>query len=192
MRKEKKKNLKSGLQLTDEQLRLFEEIFKSLDPHEDKLVRREDLVDSLYMDPEVIAILDSPAIHVDLVGKSVSLRQILELLLSEYRIEKNPKNKKAKEYITLNQFMDFFRRWEGLQLSILDRQSKPRTAESEVFDIYPDYLQLLLDMFNTIPRIYQDYICTKDFLELCRMDPQIQSIEEELCRIDSIETGLKL
>lgn len=96
LRREAKKNVKAGLQLSDNQLKMLEEVFKSLDPHEDRLVKREDLIDSMYMDPEVGALLDRPAIHIEVVGKSITLRQILELVLSEYRIEKNPKIKKAK------------------------------------------------------------------------------------------------
>jgi predicted RNA-binding protein with RPS1 domain len=74
--------------------------------------------------------LDKPAVYVEVVGKSVTVKQIFELLLSEYRHEKNPKAKKAKEYITFNQFMDYFKRWDNIQLSNIDRQIKTKTSES--------------------------------------------------------------
>lgn len=49
---------------------------------------------------------------------------------------------------------------------------------------------LLKDIFNTIPRIYQDYIVSADFIQTCIKDPQILALSDELCRIESVETKL--
>jgi len=51
---------------------------------------------------------------------------------------------------------------------------------------------LLKDIFDTIPRIYQDFVISKDFVSLALKDPQILALGEELCRIQSVETGLKV
>jgi hypothetical protein len=88
--------------------------------------------------------------------------------------------------------LDYFNRWDSINLSNITNTSKTETNEVGIYDIEPEYLQLLQDTFNSIPRIYQDYICVVDFLEVCRKDPQIISIGDELCRINSVETGLGL
>jgi SepF-like predicted cell division protein (DUF552 family) len=48
----------------------------------------------------------------------------------------------------------------------------------------------LKDIFDTIPRIYQNYIVINDFVSIAQKDPQILAISDELCRIQSVETKL--
>jgi hypothetical protein len=50
----------------------------------------------------------------------------------------------------------------------------------------------LKDIFNAIPRIYQDYIVSADFVQSALRDPQILALSDELCRIESVETKLPL
>ena len=38
--------------------------------------------------------------------------------------------------------------------------------------------------------MYQNYIVVIDFVEECRRDPQYKLISEDICRIQSVETGL--
>lgn len=61
-----------------------------------------------------------------------------------------------------------------------------------MFDIPEEYLLLLKDIFNCIPRIYQDYIVSTDFVQTAMRDPQILALSDELCRIESVETGLPI
>jgi hypothetical protein len=49
---------------------------------------------------------------------------------------------------------------------------------------------LIRDIFDGIPRVYQNYIVLMDFVEACKRDPQFKSIAENVCRIQSVETGL--
>ena len=47
-----------------------------------------------------------------------------------------------------------------------------------MFDIEPDYLLILKDIFSTIPRVYQEYIVTNDFITIALKDPQILAIND--------------
>lgn len=49
---------------------------------------------------------------------------------------------------------------------------------------------IIKDIFDTIPRIYQDYIVVNDFINIAMKDPQILAIEDEMCRIQSVETKI--
>lgn len=37
---------------------------------------------------------------------------------------------------------------------------------------------IIKDIFDTIPRIYQDYIVVNDFINIAMKDPQILAIED--------------
>ena len=49
---------------------------------------------------------------------------------------------------------------------------------------------LLKDLFDTIPRVYQDYVVSNDFVMMAMKDPLIMAVGEELCRIQSVETKI--
>jgi hypothetical protein len=55
-----------------------------------------------------------------------------------------------------------------------------------MFDIEEEYLIILKDIFDTIPRIYQNYIVVNDFVGVSIKDPQILALSDELCRIQSM------
>jgi hypothetical protein len=48
----------------------------------------------------------------------------------------------------------------------------------------------LKDIFDTIPRIYQNYVVVNDFISIAEKDPQVLAVSDELCRIQSVETKL--
>lgn len=51
---------------------------------------------------------------------------------------------------------------------------------------------ILKDIFDTIPRVYQDFIVVGDFIQTALMDPLVLSFQEDMCRIQSVETGLPI
>lgn len=50
----------------------------------------------------------------------------------------------------------------------------------------------LKDIFDTIPRVYQNFIVTGDFIQTALIDPLVLSFQEEMCRIQSVETNLPI
>ena len=42
---------------------------------------------------------------------------------------------------------------------------------------------MLKDIFNSLPRIYQDYIISVDFVQAALRDPQILALSDELSRL---------
>lgn len=51
---------------------------------------------------------------------------------------------------------------------------------------------ILKDIFDTIPRVYQDFIVIRDFVQTALKDPLVMGFQEDMCRIQSIETGLPI
>lgn len=45
---------------------------------------------------------------------------------------------------------------------------------------------MLKDIYNALPRIYQDYIVSQDFVQNALRDPQILAVSDELSRIQSV------
>jgi hypothetical protein len=83
-----------------------------------------------------------------------------------------------------------------LDLNQIDKNSKNKlkkdssSHEIELFDIEEEYLFILKDLYDTIPRIYQNYIVANDFINLALKDPQVLAISDEMCRIQSVETKI--
>ena len=47
-----------------------------------------------------------------------------------------------------------------------------------MFDIEEEYLFILKDLFDTIPRVYQEYIVATDFVSIALKDPQVLAISD--------------
>ncbi len=45
---------------------------------------------------------------------------------------------------------------------------------------------ILKAIFDSIPRVYQDYIVTGDFIQTALIDPLVLSFQEDMSRIQSI------
>ena len=50
------------------------------------------------------------------------------------------------------------------------------SVQITMFDLEDEYLLMLKDIFDTIPRIYQDYVVASDFVNIALKDPQILAI----------------
>jgi hypothetical protein len=89
--------------------------------------------------------------------------------------------KKSKEYITFNRFCEYFELPETINLkSIGKKKTKGETTltnEVDFFDIEEESLLILKDVFDTIPRVYQDFIVTADFIHAALIDPQVLSFQ---------------
>lgn len=57
------------------------------------------------------------------------------------------------------------------------KDEKYVTNEHEIYDIETEYLDTLKDIFDTIPRVYQDFIVTGDFVQQALMDPLVLSFQ---------------
>ena len=134
------------------------------------------------MDADCAKILDKEVMFIKPISKSIKYRQILGFILDDYTKEKNQKLKKSKEYITFQRFSEYFLAPESLDLTRIDRASikKKRNDSTEctVFDLPDEYLQLLKDIYNGLPRIYQDFIVSADFVQGCLRDPQILTVSD--------------
>lgn len=177
---------KSNCLLGTSELNRLEELFESIDKLDDKIVPREELISVIYCDEYMISRLNNPAINIPQLNKTVALKQVLELILKEYRGARGESKKKAKEYITLKQFLGYF---SEIPVDSLQEEI-PSTQESVIFDMDAEHLELLKDIFDRVPRVYQNYIAAIDFVEECRRDPQFKLIQEDICRIQSVETRL--
>lgn len=99
---------KSNCLLGSNELNRLEQLFRSLDVHDDKILGRQELISTIYNDEFMIRRLDDPAIRIPAINKTVTLRQVLDLILREYRSIKEENKKKSKQFITLKQLLEYF------------------------------------------------------------------------------------
>lgn len=57
-------------------------------------------------------------------------------------------------------------------------KGKDKHGEDTIFDMPNEYMLLLKDIFNSIPRVYQEYIVSMDFVQGCLRDPQISALSD--------------
>lgn len=82
-------------------------IFNEIDKESDYVVSRKKLIEALRSDVRIIRIYHLPAVYLQGINKQLNVDRVL------YRIEKeefigSEQEKKNKEFITWNQFLDYF------------------------------------------------------------------------------------
>lgn len=86
----------------------FEKVFNILDFNDDKIIKRVEFIQNIYIDTDCVKILDEDVIVIFHIEKSIKVRQILAFVLDDYEKERNEKLKKSKEYITFSRFCEYF------------------------------------------------------------------------------------
>ncbi|KAL4471381.1 hypothetical protein ABPG74_008274 [Tetrahymena malaccensis] len=175
--------------LNEAKLDVLRQVFSELDTFNDFIVKRLDLVKELLNNDKIQKILTYPAVKIPIVNRKVSLQNILEQIEKEYTLA-DEQQQKPREYISWNQFFEYFKNYQKPSF-ILDHEASS-SEEAKTFDISQEYLLLVQDVFDMIPRVSQalDYVSTTDFVIAAKKDPQVRSIETEVVRTKSEETGL--
>lgn len=176
--------------LSEPQVDLLRLAFIEVDRYNDNIVGREQLMRRIREDAKIKEILHCPAVKISIVNKIITLGQVLRQIESEYE-QSNESGKQQLEYITWNQFYDYFRKYRPVKLAAREQESEDLQDESQIFTIDPEHLQLLKDNFDMLPRVQGDYASVADFVLSAKKDPQLKQIKNERCRLGSQETNIK-
>jgi len=60
-----------------------------IDINEDRIIKREEFIENIYLDADCNIILDKTAIKLNIIDKNITFRQIISFILDDYRKEKN-------------------------------------------------------------------------------------------------------
>ena len=93
--------------LSNEILDALREIFEEADQHGDFVVSRAEVLAKARADVRIIRNLHKPAVYLPDLDKKLTLERVLNQIEQEEKGARGDQ-KKAKEYLSLNQFMKYF------------------------------------------------------------------------------------
>ena len=158
--------------LTPHQLSLLEQAFKSLDKNQDLAVPRSDLCDYLRNDKHIKKIL-----HVDAVKLNEKEAANLETIVDLVECDGDS----LDELITWQQFLVYFQTKPVIE----GKEKEEETGENPLLDatdLNEAYMQLLMDVFDSIPRVSDDKVSLRSLLIALRNDAQVRSILSKTAR----------
>ncbi|OMJ70099.1 hypothetical protein SteCoe_31992 [Stentor coeruleus] len=143
--------------LNDRQLGYLEKVFQETDIHGDMTIQKFEYLQSLRTDDDVIKILQCNAVEIS-PNHFVSLEEILD------RIQDS---EDLYEYITYSQFLNYFYIFFPKKNWLPEEISKKPLLDSL-------YIQILQDIFDSLPRKTKGMVSTKVFIDNLKDDPQVQ------------------
>lgn len=63
----------------------FEKVFQMLDFNDDKIIKREEFIENIFIDADCNKIIDSNVLVLNVINKNITFRQIISLILDDYR-----------------------------------------------------------------------------------------------------------
>jgi len=175
--------------LNDEIIETLRDIFHNLDKYDDLAVPRLELVRKVRDDVRIARHLHKPAVHITEIDKHLSLERILRQIEDEER-DAMADQKKAKEYISLNQFMKYFLNYETpadladkIQVSGKKKSKKVTEDDDDEFvELLAEHLQFFKDTFDALPRKHDAFVETIILLDEIRGNEYFPSIKGALGR----------
>ena len=178
--------------LSEETLETIKEVFHEVDKHEDLIVKRGVLVKRLREDVRIARVLHKPAVHIVEIDKYLSLERLLRQIEEE---ETNAigEQKRAKEYISLNQFLKYFTNYEtpddlaekmqefqktNQSMNMSLRKSPARSTkgggfeedDQDVIELATKHMDFFKKVFESMPKKRQAYGETMQFVDRIRGD----------------------
>lgn len=143
--------------LNDRQLGYLEKVFQETDIHGDMTIQKFEYLQSLRTDDDVIKVLQCNAVEIS-PNHFVTLEEILD------RIQDS---EDLYEYITYSQFLNYFYIFFPKKNWLPEEISKKPLLDSL-------YIQILQDIFDSLPRKNKGMVSTKVLIDNLKDDPQVQ------------------
>lgn len=142
----------------------IEEVYNALDVHQDFVIKRGVLIESLMEDPGIIKIL-----HIDAV--KISHFQVLDLESMLIYILNDGDGE--EEFITWNQFIDYFFVTPLFEEGKFEGIENPKLDE---IDLPDKYVNFLLEIFSSLPAKGPNKVSTFEFVQAVRKDSKTSGI----------------
>ena len=143
--------------LNSKQLNYLETVFKDTDVHGDMAVQKFEYLQSLRTDDDVIKILSVNAIEIA-PNNFITLEEVLD------RIQESGD---LYEYITYSQFLSYIHEMFPKKNWVSNEVENPKIS------LDPLYIQILQDVFDSIPRKAQGQVSTNELIDNLKEDPQV-------------------
>ena len=148
--------------LTHKQLQSIEKVFKETDIHGDMAVQKFEFLQSLRTDDDIIKILECNAIE-------ISLKNFITL---EEALDRIQESGELYEYITYSQFLNFF------YIMFPKKNWTPEEMDKKI-NLDPLYIQILHDIFDSLPRKTKGFVSVKLLIDSLKEDPQVNEFLKE-------------
>jgi len=208
------KAVENACMLSEETLDTIREVFNEVDKHEDLIVKRQALVKRLREDVRIMRILHKPAVHIVEIDKYLTMERLLRQIEEE---ETNAigEQKRAKEYISLNQFLKYFTNYETpddlaekmgeFQKTQSTRKSPSRSTrgfeedDQDIIEVANKHMQFFQQIFDAQPKKRQAFVETMSFIDsirgddryvMCRRDPARRKAQHFDLQAENIEQTL--
>jgi hypothetical protein len=147
--------------LQPKHLQLLESLYNFADENYDLVVSRRKLYDTYFQDERIIKLLAVDAVKIG-ENQALSLETMLEFILQD--------GDGVEELITWKQFLDSF----YVKPDLIESDKGTSDPRLEEIELPQEYLQIVQDLFDSMPRHTRDKISTYKFLETLRKDPQVK------------------
>jgi len=186
-RKSARQKVENQCMLADETLETIKEVFHEVDKHEDLIVKRAVLVKRLREDVRIARVLHKPAVHIIEIDKFLSLERLLRQI-EEEETTAIGEQKRAKEYISLNQFLKYFTNYETPDdlAEKMQEFNKTQTSfrksptksvkggfdedDQDIIELATKHMDFFRKVFDSMPKKRQSYVETMSFIDRIRGD----------------------
>lgn len=176
--------------LSEDLVALMRENFERLDKHEDLVVPRAALVDSIRKDVRVKKYLNVGVIYLPKVRKEIALRKVLHQIEQEEFIKADQLDAgdsnfvSSKKYISWKNFMDYFINYNQNQ-NVTDADlefKKDETDDQSLIEIPKTLKEKMRAIFNEL-KDEDGFVKSFDFLNKLKSDPTVINMLEAQSRI---------
>ena len=176
--------------LSEDLVALMRENFERLDKHEDLVVPRAALVDSIRKDVRVKKYLNVGVIYLPKVRKEIALRKVLHQIEQEEFIKADQLDAgdsnfvSSKKYISWKNFMDYFINYnQNPNVTDADLEfKKDETDDQSLIEIPKTLKEKMRAIFNEL-KDEDGFVKSFDFLNKLKSDPTVINMLEAQSRI---------
>lgn len=155
--------------LSQESVDVIAQVFEDC-ASDDLIAGRFKITEALMRHPLMMPLLDEEVFYIKAIGIRITIRQIVRQMTDDMIADRN-----LAEFVTWSEVLSYF---SMLRKSMAIRVTTDIDKEYTM-QIDPDYLRLLRDVFDTVPRVIDGFVARDDFFKACLADIQIAAVIDE-------------